>query len=108
MYIYYDINTKVEMENGVITVPGGETMWINVEGIARDYSKVQTSETSPITTANNIVSFCDVTDMHSDFCVYGNIQLFSCHSLYMLLFRALVLSPLALSMEWLFLKISRT
>ena len=49
MYIYYDINTKVEMENGVITVPGGETMWINVEGIAKDYSKVQTSETSPIT-----------------------------------------------------------
>lgn len=35
------------MENGVIKIPGGETMKIHAEGIARDHSKMQTSETSP-------------------------------------------------------------
>lgn len=47
VYICFDVNTKTEMENGVITIPGGETMRIHAEGIARDYSKVQISGTSP-------------------------------------------------------------
>lgn len=47
VYTCFDANTKSEIENGVLTIPGGETMQIHVEGVARNYSKVQISEISP-------------------------------------------------------------
>lgn len=47
VYVCHDIETKVEMENGVIEIPGGAEMWINVEGVARDPSNVVTSRSGP-------------------------------------------------------------
>lgn len=47
VYMYLHDHTKIEVENGVIKIPGGETMEIGIMGIPRDPSKVFTSRGSP-------------------------------------------------------------
>lgn len=47
VYIWLDVETDIEVETGIIKIPGGETMMISVNGIARDPSKVITTRSSP-------------------------------------------------------------
>lgn len=43
VYVCINTDTEIEIENGIIKIPGGKTMQIHVEGIARDPSKAMTS-----------------------------------------------------------------
>lgn len=47
VYICLVDGTEIEIENGVIKIPGGETMMLCVEGVPRDQSKVMTSRSAP-------------------------------------------------------------